>query len=84
MGAQTYEGVTNANPAIGLDNSIDYLMTNVVNPPGTGDGTRAAVWHRANGNVSADVHVVGFAPQAWGRNWVRFTLELSIPDGVFA
>lgn len=81
VGAYDHEGTANANVYDGLDDNIDYLMTNVVDPPAT--ATHAAVWHRANGNVSAGVHVEGFDPQAWGRGWVRFTLELSIPAGRF-
>lgn len=79
MGAQDREGNSNSDIHEGLDDNIDYLMTNVVLPPSA--ATQAAIWHRANGNFGADIHVEGFDQQAWGRGWVRFTLELSIPAG---
>lgn len=80
IGAADHEGTTNADPYEGLDDNIDYLMTNVVAPTTT---TRTAVWHRANGNVSAAVFVEGLTPDTWGNGWVRFVLELSIPAGRF-
>ena len=83
LGATDHEGTPNANLYEGLDDNIDYLMTNVIEPAATVAGTRAAVWHRANGNVTADVHVEGLQPDTWGRGWVRFVLELSIPAGTW-
>jgi len=80
-GARTHEDVVNADIWAGLDANIDYLMTNVILPPSS--ATYPAVWHRAGGNLSADVHVEGFEPEAWGHGWTRFTLELSIPAGRF-
>jgi hypothetical protein len=82
-GQQDREGAPHANLYEGLDDNIDALMTAIVEPPGTTEGTLAAVWHRANGDWSADVHVESMTPQAWGRGWLRFTLELSIPAGRF-
>lgn len=81
MGRQKRDGTVNSNIYEGLDDNVDALMTAVVEPPGTTEGTRAAVWHRATGNVSADVHVEAFEPEAWGNGWIRFMLELSIPAG---
>lgn len=73
------EGNTNADVYDGLDDNIDYLHTNVVLPPTT--ATVAATWHRAGGNKTADIHVEGFEPQAWGQGWIRFSLDISIPAG---
>lgn len=80
-GARTHEDVVNANVWSGLDANVDYLMTNVVLPPAT--ATYSAIWHRASGNLTAEVHVEGFEPEAWGHGWTRFRLELSIPAGRF-
>lgn len=83
-GRFTHEGASNSNIWDGLDDNIDHLMTNVVTPATSTAGTRTAVWHRANGNINADVHVEGFEPQGWGQGWVLFLLEISIPAGRFA
>lgn len=84
MGRQQRDGTVNSNIYEGLDDNVDALITAIVLPPGTTAGTRAAVWHRATGNLSADVHVEGLEPEAWGAAWIRFSLELSIPAGRFA
>lgn len=61
----------------------DYLVDNLVTPPGTADGTRAAVLNRVDGSTwSADVHVIGpmqLAPIGW--LGYRAVLTLSIPTG---
>lgn len=84
FGAQDRTGASNSNIYLGLDDNVDALMAAIVEPPGTTAGTRAAVWHRATGNFTADVHVEGLDPEAWGRGWCRFSLELSIPAGRWA
>jgi hypothetical protein len=83
-GRQNREGTTYGNIYEGLDDNIDALMTAVVVPPGTTEGTRAAVWHRATGNLTADLHVEGLEPERWGKGWIRFSLELSNPAGRWA
>lgn len=80
-GRKDREGNVNGNIYSGLDTNIDYLLTNVVEPPST--ATVAAVWHRVGGNKTADIHVEGFEPQAWGNGWVRFSLDISIPSGAW-
>lgn len=80
-GAQSRTGTPYSNIYEGLDDNIDALMTAIIVPPGTTAGTRAAVWHRATGNLSADVHIEGLEPEAWGKGWLRFSLELSVPAG---
>lgn len=84
QGRMNREGTPYSNVYEGLDDNIDALMTAIILPPGTTAGTRAAVWHRATGNLSADVHIESFEPEAWGSAWIRFSLELSIPAGRFA
>jgi hypothetical protein len=79
-GAQDHEAGANSDIYEGLDDNIDYLIEHVATP---GASPYAAVWHRANGAVEADVQIEGFSPEAWGRGWVRFTLEISIPAGIF-
>lgn len=81
-GARDHEGVAHSNAYDGLDINIDYLIANVVEPVAP-EGS-PAVWHRASGNVEADVHVEAFEPQAWGRGWVRFMLDLTVPAGRFS
>ena len=73
------EGNANSNVYDGLDDNVDYLHTNVVLPPST--ATVAATWHRAGGNKTANIHVEGFEPQAWGNGWIRFNLDISVPAG---
>jgi hypothetical protein len=80
-GRQDREGNVNSDIYAGLDTNIDYLITNVVEPPAT--ATVAAVWHRASGNKSAAIHVEGFEPEAFGKGWVRFSLDISIPNGTW-
>lgn len=80
-GRQNREGTPYGNAYEGLDDNLDALYTAIILPPGTAAGTRAAVWHRATGNLSADVHIEGLEPEAWGSAWIRFSLELSIPSG---
>lgn len=84
MGAQSRTGSANTNIWEGLDDNVDALMTAIVEPPGTTEGTRTAIWHRATGNLTADVHVERLEPESWGLGWIRFTLELSIPAGRWA
>lgn len=81
FGRYDREGNVLSNVADGLDDNIDYLLTNVITPPTS--ATVAAVWHRAGGTKSAAIHVEGFEPNGWGNGWIRFNLDLSIPAGVW-
>jgi hypothetical protein len=78
VGRYDREGNVLSNVYDGLDDNIDYLMTNVIEPPST--ATVTAVWHRAGGNKSAAIHVEGFEPDGWGNGWIRFSLAISIPS----
>jgi hypothetical protein len=79
-------GTANANPFDGLQDNIDYLLANVVDPTGTGDGTRAATWHLPDGSTTktANVHVERLEVSPLGRASVQGALMLSIPAGRFA
>lgn len=79
MGRYDREGNVLSNVYDGLDDNIDYLMTNVVEPPTA--ATVAAVWHRAGGTKSANIHVEGLEPQGYGNGWIRFSLDISMPSG---
>lgn len=75
------DGTSNSNIYEGLDDNVDELLANVVNP-----GTTAYrwYWYRATGGMlQADVFVEQFEPKDWGRGWVRFGLGLVIPSGRF-
>lgn len=82
-GTHDRTGTPYGNVYAGIDDNVDALMTAIVDPPGTTAGTRAAIWHRATGNYTADIHVEAFEPETWGRGWVRFVLDLSVPAGVW-
>lgn len=76
------DGSTHGNAYQGLDDNIDYLLANVVEP---GAAAVTAVWHRATADTkTASVFVESFEPTRWGSGFVRFGLELSIPAGKFA
>lgn len=74
-----------ANAVQGVVSNINYLRYYVVDPPGTGDGTRSATLTLATGATSTkDVHVTGFQVGdsiGWGK--VNATLDISIPSGAF-
>lgn len=80
-GRKNREGTPYSDPWAGLDDNIDALITAIVEPPGSTEGTRAAVWHRASGDVETDIHIEGLEPVSWGRASVRFSLDISIPSG---
>lgn len=79
------DGVAHANPALGLITNIDYLYTNVVAPPGTATGTRAAEWTLPGGETrNADVHVLGLTFLRRSPTWARGRLDVNVPAGRFA
>lgn len=83
-GDRSREGTPYADVRIGLDTNIEALHAAIVDPPGTDTGTRAAVWHTADGSTrTADVHVLGLVPRELSPRSVRATLQLSIPTGRF-
>lgn len=77
-------GATNSDRFEGLQANIDYLITNVVNPPGTGDGTRSLVLTMPDATTRTEpVHVLGmdFGAINEAGVWVRATMDISIPSG---
>ncbi len=67
-----------------LESNMDYLVTNVFLPTGTGGGTQTLVWTRPSGaTVTAQVQVLAAPePKGGGEAAVYFTtLELLNPDG---
>jgi hypothetical protein len=68
----------------GLQVNIDYLITNVVNPTGSGDGTRSLVLTMPDGTTRTEsVHVTGMDIGRYNETgrWVLATIDLSIPSG---
>lgn len=78
------DGAAIADYRAGLTARMDELFTAVLAEVTTGDGTRAAVWHRADGTTRiADVQVAGFEAQTPVAMELDFTLELAVPAGVW-
>lgn len=77
-------GVAQTNPRIGLQRNCQYLIDNLLIPPG-GDGTRLAVLTMADETTrSARVHVLPpLELSAAGHRGRRGVLTLSIPGGYF-
>lgn len=82
-GQVTVSGGVNADPYQGLQTNMAYLQSNVLQPTGTGDGTRTLVWTLPSGaTVTSHVHVLGLAnPQLQPLALLRATLEISSPHG---
>lgn len=77
-------GQENADPWVGLQDHIEYLRANVVDPTGVGDGTRPAVLQMPDGTGRyADVHVLRLIKGDIVEGRLLATLEISIPAGVF-
>jgi hypothetical protein len=72
-----------SNKFVGLQTNVDYLITNVVDPPTTGDGTRSLVLTMPSGSRTEPVHVLGMEMSSYNETarWALATIELSIPSG---
>lgn len=78
-------GTVNGDWWAGLEANIDYLRANVVDPTNLTDGTRAAVLTMPSGATrTADIHVLGLEKGTVLAGVMLATLDISIPDGVFA
>lgn len=78
-------GAAHSSPQVGLWLNIKYLRENVVDPPGTTTGTRAAVLTLPDATTrTADVHVLGLTLGVRGLGGFAAALDISIPAGVFA
>lgn len=78
----------NGNPQAdrfdGLQTNVDYLITNVVNPTGTGDGTRSLVLTMPDATTRTEpVHVLGMDLGRYNEagRWLLATIDISIPSG---
>lgn len=82
-------GAVNADPLVGLEENISYIVTNVVNPVVSSTGTRAATLTMPSGSTrTANIHVMGLDIQAAYIDEQRRTiaegrLMISIPTGRF-
>lgn len=84
VGSHTRTGSTNADLFEGLQANVDYLITNVVNPTGTSDGTRSAVLTMPDGTTRTEpVHVTGmqFGETAGNGAYLKAVLSISVPSG---
>jgi len=78
-------GAPNTDIWEGLEYNIDFLRAWVVDPTNVGDGTVPASLTMPSGTVrTADVHVLGLNLGIVTRARMRATLEISLPQGVFA
>lgn len=74
-----------SDPWEGLETNIDFLRAWVVDPTNVGDGTVSASLTMPSGGVrTADIHVLGLMLGEVSKARIRATLEISIPEGVFA
>lgn len=79
------DGLTYANPAIGLQSNIDYLYANVVAPVATTSGTRAVSLVMPDGTTrTGHAHVEAFQIAPISFKVVRATMDISIPTGRLA
>lgn len=82
-------GATVANPTAGLVANLQYLMSNVIAPPGGSDGTRAATYTPPGGgsSLSANIHVTGMRQEGYylrsKAGWLG-RLLISVPEAAFA
>lgn len=81
-------GAVNVNAKNGLVDNLDYLWTNVLTPPATSTGTRAAVWTKPDATtVSSNVHVIRCEPTTYAMGTSSIwegRLVISSPSGRFA
>lgn len=67
-----------------LQDNIDYLRENVVDPTNVGNGTRAATLTMPDGSErTADIHVEGLTIVSAVQHVLATTLNISIPAGLF-
>jgi hypothetical protein len=74
---------------VGLEENMEYLRENVIEPVDTSTGTRSASLTMPSGNTrTAEIHVLSVTTQTYllrecGSIWIA-TLHISIPSGRFA
>lgn len=86
IGSHNASATPYANPITGLATNIGTIMSSVVNPPGTGGGTRAASLTRPGlSTLTTNVHVLGLRKTRMLIDAAQLdamwegTLQLSIP-----
>lgn len=85
VGDQTYAGSANANTRTGLEVNLYHFRANVVDPTGTGDGTRTAVLTLPSGATKTGlVHVEEFTYRSAGPSTLRGVLTLNLVNGALA
>ena len=85
IGDYDYLGVKYADIWEGLEANIDQLRAWVVDPTNVGDGTLPASLTMPSGAVrTADIHVLRLALGVVTNARMRATLDISVPQGVFA
>jgi hypothetical protein len=78
-------GVKYSDEWEGLEANIDYLRAFVVDPTNAGDGTLPATLELPSGTTrTADIHVLRLALGRVQSGKMLATLDISIPEGVFA
>lgn len=91
IGEVDRNGVPAADHNAQLVTNLQYLVTNVVNPVGTGDGTRAATYTPPGSSaLTADIHVVGLVQRSYALAVAQGDkaiwegrLLISVPGGSF-
>lgn len=78
-------GAVRSNARIGLQDTLEALYTAVLAPVTTGDGSRSAVWHKADGDDwTGNLHVVDFVPTGnKGPTIMLFDLVVKLAAGVW-
>jgi hypothetical protein len=91
VGDVDHTGAPTVDSLIGLQNNIEYIRSNVLEPVVSTTGTRAATLLLPSGSTrTANIHVLGVVTQSYGfaagcggAIWIG-TLQISIPAGRFA
>lgn len=82
-------GAVNADPIAGLVDNLDYLWTNVIDPPSTGNSLLAASWTPPGSAArTADIQVERCEPSGYnfddtGSLWVGL-MTIIVPEGRFS
>ncbi len=72
------------NPWVGLESNLDYLRTNVVDPPNSNPGTKPSVLTMPSGATrSANIHVERLVEGVQGGPSRQCVLNISIPAGLY-
>lgn len=79
FGDRDYEGNAHTSPEAGVVENYDQVMA-LVEPTGTGDGTRTITWHRIDGSeMTAPAHILGLDITRSTRSAKSGVLRMSFP-----